>query len=150
VTAGIIERLVRLGDRVPAGVELGYHLCYGDAGHQHFKQPEDTSKLAMIANAIGAGVTRAANWVHLPVPIERADDAYYAPLRDLKLRPETELYLGLVHLADGAAGAAARIAAARRSVATFGVATECGFGRRPPETVPDLLRLHAAVSAPLD
>jgi hypothetical protein len=29
------------------------------------------------------------------------------------------------------------------------VATECGFGRRPPETVPDLLRIHAAVAAPV-
>ena len=28
----------------------------------------------------------------------------------------------------------------------FGVATECGMGRRPPETIPELLRIHAAVS----
>jgi hypothetical protein len=27
----------------------------------------------------------------------------------------------------------------------FGIATECGFGRRPPETVPELLALHRAV-----
>lgn len=60
-TTGIIERLTRLGDRVPTEVELGYHLCYGDAGHQHFKQPDDTGKLVFVANAIGAGVARPVN-----------------------------------------------------------------------------------------
>ena len=25
----------------------------------------------------------------------------------------------------------------------FGIATECGFGRRPAETIPELLRIHA-------
>jgi len=29
------------------------------------------------------------------------------------------------------------------------VATECGLGRRPPETIPQLLRIHAEVSAPV-
>ena len=37
----MVERLVRLGHRVPTDIELGYHLCYGDAGHQHFVEPED-------------------------------------------------------------------------------------------------------------
>ena len=27
----MIERLMRIGGYVPAGVELGYHLCYGDS-----------------------------------------------------------------------------------------------------------------------
>src|SRR5215472_18238527 len=54
VNQEIIERLIRIGERVPADIELGYHLCYGDAGHKHFKEPEDTSKLVEIANAISA------------------------------------------------------------------------------------------------
>ena len=36
-----------------------------------------------------------------------------------------------------------------RAVAAFGVATECGLGRRPPETIHDLLRLHAQIAAPI-
>src|SRR5579859_1826899 len=64
----LIERLIRLGQRVPADVELGYHLCYGDAGHQHFKQPKDTALLVEVANAVSAGLTRPINWIHLPVP----------------------------------------------------------------------------------
>ncbi len=143
----LADRLIRLGNRVPSDVELGYHLCYGDAGHKHFKEPEDTSKLVAVANAVSAGVTRPINWIHMPVPRDRSDDAYFASLRDLKLHPETELYLGLVHIHDGAEGAQRRIAAARRAVENFGVATECGMGRRPPETIPDLLRIHSEVSA---
>jgi hypothetical protein len=146
VREGIIERLVRLGGRVPADVEMGFHLCYGDSGHQHFKQPEDTSKLVDIANAVSSGVTRPINWIHLPVPIDRDDDAYYEPLRQLHLHPETELYLGLVHIADGLEGSRRRAEVAARHVPAFGVATECGFGRRPPETVPELMKIHAQLA----
>jgi hypothetical protein len=34
-------------------------------------------------------------------------------------------------------------------VGRFGVATECGFGRRPPESIEPLMRLHAEVAAPV-
>jgi len=36
------------------------------------------------------------DWMHMPTPRERSDDAYFAALKDLDLRPETRLYLGLV------------------------------------------------------
>jgi methionine synthase II (cobalamin-independent) len=145
----IVERLLRLGQQVPSDVEMGFHLCYGDAGHQHFKQPEDTAKLVDIANAVSGGVARQINWIHLPVPIERDDDAYYEPLRRLQLHPETELYLGLVHIADGLDGSRRRAEVAARHVSNFGVATECGFGRRPAATVPELLKIHAQLAAPV-
>lgn len=148
VEAGILERLLRLGSYVPESAELGFHLCYGDAGHKHFKEPEDCAKLVRIANAISAGVSRPVDWIHMPVPRDRTDAAYFAPLADLGLQPSTRLYLGLVHLTDGAAGAERRIRAARSFVTRFGVGTECGLGRRPPETIPDLLRLHAAIAGP--
>ena len=145
----IIDRLVRLGEAVPDGVELGYHLCYGDVQHAHFIEPRDTGKLAAIANGVCESVERAINWIHMPVPRDRLDPAYFAPLADLRLQSSTELYLGLVHLTDGVDGTIARIAAAQAAVADFGVATECGFGRRPSETIPALLDVHAAVSEAL-
>jgi methionine synthase II (cobalamin-independent) len=148
--AQIVGRLVRLGSHVPSDVQLGYHLCYGDAGHKHFKEPEDTSKLGAVANAVSAGLARSIQWIHMPVPRNRTDDAYFAPLSELELHPETELYLGLIHIHDGEVGARARIAAARRATGRFGVATECGMGRRPPETIPELLRIHSAVADPFD
>ena len=101
-----------------------------------------------MANGLSAAVTRPIAWIHIPVPRNRTDDAYYGPLRNLKLRPETQLYLGLVHFTDGVKGTLRRIEAAQKVVSDFGVGTECGFGRRPPETIPDLLRIHAEVAGP--
>jgi hypothetical protein len=143
---GAIERLVRVGDQIPADVELGYHLCYGDYGHQHFKQPADSAKLVEVANALMATVRRQINWIHMPVPRYRDDDGYFAPLRGFDRARVGELYLGLLHFTDGAAGAHRRIAVASRTVQDFGIATECGLGRRAPATIPDLLRLHAEVA----
>lgn len=145
----IMERLARLGNHVPEGVELGFHLCYGDYGHKHFMEPKDTGKLTRIANLIAERVSRPLNWMHMPVPRDRDDDAYFAPLSDLALHPETELYLGLVHHTDGAEGTRRRIATAQRVTPEFGVATECGFGRRPSETVADLLHTMAEVAEPI-
>ena len=142
----ILERLVRYGDRVPAAVELGFHLCYGDSGHRHFKDPDDTAKLVTVASHLSRHLSRPLHWVHLPVPRARSDEAYFEPLGSLALRPETELYLGLIHFTDGLEGARRRVVTARRFVRDFGVATECGLGRRPPDTIPALLDLHAKVS----
>jgi hypothetical protein len=144
--AEILARLVKIGNRVPAEVELGYHLCYGDSGHRHFKDPDDTVKLALVANELARHLSRPLHWIHLPVPRARSDEAYFAPLSSLALRPETELYLGLIHFTDGLEGARHRLSVARRFVHDFGVSTECGLGRRQPETIPALLDLHTAVS----
>lgn len=141
-----LERLVRLGASVPEEAELGYHLCYGDPGHKHIQEPTDTATAVAFANGIAAQSTRQVNWIHLPVPRERDDAAYFAPLRDLALRPETELILGLVHYTDGVEGTRRRIATAEHIVSDFAIATECGFGRRPAETIPELLRIHAQVA----
>jgi hypothetical protein len=139
----IVERLVRIGNAVPAKVEFGYHLCYGDSGHKHFIQPENSTRLVDIANAVCAGVKRKVNWIHLPVPRDRDDVAYFVPMSGLKLQSGTELYLGLVHYTDGVEGSHRRMAAARQVVRHFGIATECGWGRRHTETVMPLLEIHA-------
>jgi hypothetical protein len=55
-----------------------------------------------------------------------------------------EVYLGLVHGSDGVQGAVRRMRAAAKFIQGFGIATECGIARaRTPETVRELLRLHA-------
>jgi SAM-dependent methyltransferase len=149
VKGGILERLLRLSRQVPADVELGYHFCYGDVQHRHFKEPSDAGRLVEVANALTASLGRPLHWIHLPVPRNRTDEAYYAPLRELRLRPETELYLGLVHHTDGVAGTARRLAVAHRFATGFGIATECGWGRRAPATIPELLQIHRELSAPV-
>lgn len=145
IPGGIASVLADIGNHVPAEVALGYHLCYGDLGHQHFIEPRDTRILVDMANRVAAGLWRPLTWVHMPVPRDRADAGYFEPLADLEIAPSTELYLGLVHLTDGVEGARRRIAVATPFRALFGVATECGFGRRDPATIPALLDLHRAV-----
>lgn len=149
VKGGILERLLRLSRQAPPDVELGYHFCYGDVQHRHFKEPADAGKLVDVANALAASLGRPLNWIHLPVPRDRVDEAYYAPLGELRLRPETELYLGLVHHTDGVEGTARRMEVARRFVSGFGIATECGWGRRAQVTIPELLRIHRELSVPV-
>jgi len=149
VRSGVLERLLRLSRHIPPEVELGFHLCYGDETHGHFVVPVDTRKMVDVANALASSLGRPLNWLHMPVPSD-ADDDYFAPLADLRLSPETELYLGVVHLEDGAEGARRRIATARRHVDGFGAASDCGWGRGGSAEVQSLLDLHRSVSRRLD
>jgi hypothetical protein len=139
----ITSRLASLIDLVPARVEAGIHLCYGDSGHKHFCEPEDTGYLVDVANGVARKVTRPIAWIHLPVPRDRDDEAYYAPLQNLNLGDDTEVYLGLLHQTDGQSGTERRIAAASSAIKRFGIATECGLGRRDQATIPDLMDQHA-------
>jgi hypothetical protein len=143
----ITTRLARLGNAVPADVTLGFHFCYGD--NPLSPKPADTGTMVRVARCLMAGLQRPLDWLHMPVPIERDDLAYFAPLADLGLSPGGALYLGLLYLDDGLTGAVRRIAAAQRASPEFGVAAPCGLGRQPPETVPDLVRLHVAASQPI-
>jgi hypothetical protein len=146
---GLIETIARLSDHIPVPVELGWHFCYGDAGHKHFVEPRDTKLMTAIANRLTRASRRSATWLHLPVPRDREDIAYFAPLASLELTPHTELFLGLIHLTDGLEGARRRMAAADTVVTEYGVATECGFGRRSPHTILPLLDLHRTVAQQL-
>jgi hypothetical protein len=138
--------LTGLANRVPAGMELLFHFCYGDSNHRHVVEPTDMGDMVDVANQLCADARRTIQLIHMPVPRDRSDDAYFAPLAQLRLKPETELSLGLVHYTDGVAGTRKRLAAAERHANGFSIATECGFGRRPPETIPELLRIHAEVA----
>jgi hypothetical protein len=144
---GVIDRLAACANVIPDDVELGFHLCYGDFKHKHFMEPADLGVCTEIANRLSAASPRTIDYIHMPVPIDRADDAFFAPLDGLALKQGTHLYVGLIHLDDGVEGAKRRLAAAAGHVSGFGVATECGFGRRPAETIEPLLSLHADVAA---
>ena len=137
-----LDVLTRIGDGVPAGIELGYHLCYGSPADEHMVLPKDMGIMVEMTNAIVEGVKRPIQFVHMPVVKARSDDAYFAPLKGLKLHPGTELYLGLIHYND-AGGDAARLAAARRHARVDGIGTECGMARGDPARLPALLAAHA-------
>src|SRR5882672_3206353 len=76
--------LGRLGDAVPAGVEMGHHLCYGSPRDEHLVQPKDAAILVEMMNGIVAATKRHIDFLHIPVPKDRTDDAFYAPLKDFK------------------------------------------------------------------
>lgn len=139
----VFTELSRLGDAVPESVECGYHLCYGSPRDEHLAMPKDMGVLVAMTEGLLKRLHRQLDFIHLPVPKDRTDDSYFAPLRELVLPAETALYLGLISEND-AAGDAARIAAARRAVPAFGIATECGWGRKDPARVPGLIAAHKA------
>jgi hypothetical protein len=103
--------------------------------------PGGAAIVAELGRAIVARVGRPVDFLHLPVPKDRDDAAYFAPLRGLRLAPSTRLYLGLIHH-DDVAGDRRRIDAARTAVPAFGIAAECGWGRTDPGRVDSLLASH--------
>lgn len=143
----LIDRLARLGDAVPGDVELGYHLCYGSMNNRHWKEPTDLAICVDTINRIAEHIGRRIDWVHLPVPIDRDDADFFAPLRHMIRDPEIPLYLGLIHDRDGVEGADRRIAAAATAGGGFGIATECGLGRRAPGEVSGILALHGRLAS---
>ena len=115
---------------------------------RHIVEPRDTRKAVEMANLLVDSSGRAVNWVHLPVPIDRHDDAYFGPLTQLNLSAGTELYLGLVHASDGVEGTLRRMATARKYVQDFGIASECGISRgRDAGLALEFLKVYAAAAA---
>ncbi|MCY4310458.1 MAG: hypothetical protein OXC54_03960 [Rhodospirillaceae bacterium] len=137
----ITGMLARLGNAVPEPVELGYHLCYGTPNDEHLVMPKDLANAVEMTHGILASLDRSLQFMHMPAPKDRDDDAYYGPLRDLNMPADCELFLGIIHH-DDHLGDQRRIAAARKAITDFGVATECGWGRGDPERAPGLLDSH--------
>ncbi len=148
VKSGIVDRLVALAAAVEPDVELGYHLCYGDMGHVHFVQPPDTELLVDMANTIiqKVGPKHRIAYIHMPVPKDRQDAAYFKPLSNLELH-DTKLFLGVVH-ANDESGTKKRLEAAQAAFPNIaGVGTECGMGRTPAEELDSILQICAAITA---
>lgn len=153
----ITPGVVRCIDRIPADVPVGLHLCYGDYGHQHFKQPDSLRLQVAFINAVVSATKRSLNWASFTVPQARSDAAYFDPLSELTVTPETELYFALVpyHPAEQPDGVTAEqvgqidAALARSSAGPreWGICTECGMGRVAAEDVPGLLDLHREILA---
>jgi hypothetical protein len=153
----IVPGLVRCLERVPTDVPVGMHLCYGDYGHEHFKQPESLQMQVDLVNAVTSGASRPLNFVSFTVPQGRNDGAYFEPLGGLTAGPETELYFALVpyHPDDQAPGTTAeqieQIDAALINspggTRHWGICTECGMGRVDAGDVPRLLDLHSEILA---
>ncbi len=97
----LFQRVVNLTALAKPGVELGFHLCYGDFGHKHFKEPDDAHFLNLAAVELIKRVGRSIEFIHLPVPLVRDDAKFFAPFKELhSVRGNTEIHLGLVNPDD--------------------------------------------------
>jgi hypothetical protein len=153
----IVAGLARCVDQVPADVPAGLHLCYGDYGHQHFKQPESLALQVRVLNAVTETAGRPVSFVSFTVPQYQRDEAYFAPLTELAADPDTELNFALVpyHPADQAPGTTddqvlfidAGLAASQGGSRAWGICTECGMGRASRDEIPELLDLHREIVA---
>jgi hypothetical protein len=153
----VVAGLVRCVDTVPADVPVGLHLCYGDYGHEHFKQPESLALQVRVLNAVSAAAGRTVSFVSFTVPQYQREESYFAPLAGLATGPDTELNFALVpyHPADQAPGTTgdqvrlidAALAASPAGSRAWGICTECGMGRAGREEVPGLLDLHREIVA---
>ena len=151
----IVDRLARCVARVPDDVPVGLHLCYGDYRHQHFVQPKSLELQVRLVNQLVARATRPVDWFSVTVPQYQRDEAYFAPLADLRVPAQTQLYLGLVpyHPADQEPGTTAaqvelidtHLARAAAGPRGWGICTECGMGRVERDDLPRLLDLHREI-----
>ena len=126
---------------------MGYHLCYGSPADEHLVMPRDTAIMVDIANGLRRELSpaRRIDFLHVPVPKDRTDAAYFRPLAGLEGFDDSTLYLGLIHH-DDRDGDLARIRAAQAVTPAFGVSSECGWGRTDPGRVPSLLESHRAAA----
>ena len=158
----IIAALARCVDQLPAEIPAGMHLCYGDYGHQHFKQPESLALQVRVLNAVAAAAGRPVSFVSFTVPQYQRDESYFAPLAGLTVDPDTELNFALVpyHPAEQAPGTTreqvrlidAALAASPGGRRAWGICTECGMGRAPgrdPSPAGPAPRDHRGRIAPL-
>ena len=138
---GAIERNLsevrNLSPHIPSEVALGYHFCFGTLGGWPRFKPHDLGQAVKLVNGFVAASGRRVDWVHIPV-LDRSDDAFFAPLKDLKPQG-AKVYLGAIH---NMARFDERIATARKFLPEFGLGAYCGFGRLPASDLPQVLADH--------
>lgn len=148
----IVAGLARCTDRIPDGVPVGMHLCYGDFQHRHFKDPESLSLQVRLANAVVARAGRPVSWLAFTVPQHQTDPAFFAPLAELAVA-DADCYFGIVpyHPARQEPGTTAgqirqiETHLSQHQLASWGICTECGLGRVDRDEVLTLLDLHREI-----
>lgn len=123
--------------------------------HRHWAEPTSLTVIVERGLRVIGKSPHLINFFHCPVPKSAVDnlDAYYAPLEDLvpKLKEHgTELYLGVIHY-DDMATTKKMIEAAGKVLGNFpfGIASECGWGRTPPEQITEIMKMSTELSQPV-
>lgn len=131
-----LEDMGLMSRNIPEEVLLGYHFCFGTWGGWPHSRAPDSGVCVRLSNEAVARAGRTVDYVHIPV-MPDASDAFFEPMRELSLG-ETKIYVGIA-LEDGVQAFDRRLAAVRRHLSNFGIASYCGWGRRQPAELPGIL-----------
>jgi hypothetical protein len=110
--------------------------CFGAFGGWPVFAPADLKRTVELINTAVAGVRRRVDWVHIPT-LDTSDQAFYAPLANLDAKGA---YLPWRHRQYVDVESAIR----HSTQVPTGVRVGCvfGFGRTPPEQLPQILHDH--------
>lgn len=133
--------IARLAAASPEGARFGIHLCLGDMNHRAFGRMKDVSPLVALTQSILAAWPDGRPLEYIHAPFAAADDppptdeAFFAPLADLELPPQTRLIAGFAH-EDQSLKDQLRVLTMieNRLGRTVDIASSCGLGRRDPAT----------------
>jgi hypothetical protein len=143
------QMVANICNSIPREVDLGFHLCA--IFHIDQSQGQDMNVHVDWCNALSDKIERPVNYIHLPTVPQHGDEDFETLLR-LRLKPETKIYLGLMHTDDWLEGAKRRSAAAAKVYPNFGVATFCGLSQPSrhesvkPRPIGDILNWHREVA----
>ena len=141
-----LDVLTKIGDGVPAGIELGYHLCYGSPADEHMVLPKDMGIMVEMTNAIAAGVKRPIQFFHMPVVKARDRRRLLRAAGKAEAGPGDRT-LSRPHPSRRCRAAMRRGSLPRdRHARVDGIGTECGMARGDPARLPALLAAHAKVA----
>jgi hypothetical protein len=112
---------------LPKAVHLGHHMCFGTLNGWPSRQPPTVAGTVILANAAVAASGRKVEFLHIPT-LDSADDAFFAPLAELKA-DGARVYMGAIHHLHGDRGMGDQLRTIRKYLPDFGLASPCGFGR---------------------
>ena len=110
-------------------------------------EPTDLDLSVELANGIVERSSRPVQWISHAGAARPKGRRIFRTAKEAAIVAYDRALSRAIHLTDGVAGARSRVETAKRYRPEFGVACECGFGRRNPETVLPLLDLHREVAA---
>jgi hypothetical protein len=75
-----VAAIARVREHVPAEAELGAAPVLRRSRPQSCRGAKDTKLMVDFTNQLVAAIKHPIAWVHMPIPREREDVAYFAPL----------------------------------------------------------------------
>jgi hypothetical protein len=145
----LLKSFVALSQAVPPEAEIGWHFCNRDRDGVPSAAAHDSAQVTRLAGAIIASTDREPAFVQVPVPQDRDDVDYYAPLASLSLWPSMDVYLGLVHQGDDVESAWRRLYAASSVLGRVGISPACGADPAVVRPVIEQLLQRAAGDVPV-